>query len=97
MAWGVDGNLARRPMTPGIESQVHLEATRPTTIISPRTTTTIGTWNVRTMYMIQEKSLHVGSTAMTGPGPWEGAYWWPLPQTGLQAMMMMYMIKEQKC
>jgi len=37
-------------MTPGSESQVHLEAARPTTIISPRTTTTIETWNVRTMY-----------------------------------------------
>ena len=37
-------------MTPGSESQAHLEAARPTTIISPRTTTTIGTWNVRTMY-----------------------------------------------
>ncbi|KAK6999869.1 acyl-CoA:glycerol-3-phosphate acyltransferase, partial [Biomphalaria glabrata] len=33
------------------ESQSHLEADRPKTIISTRTTTTtIGTWNVRTMY-----------------------------------------------
>ena len=42
--------LAWRPMTPGSESQVQLEATRLTTIISPRTTTTTGTWNIRTMY-----------------------------------------------
>ena len=37
-------------MTPGGESQVHLEAARPTTTISPRNTTTIETWNVRTIY-----------------------------------------------
>ena len=36
-------------MTPGSESQT-LEAVRPTTIISTRTTITIGTWNVRTMF-----------------------------------------------
>ena len=36
-------------MTPGSESQVQLETARPTTIISPRTTTTIGASNVRTM------------------------------------------------
>ena len=36
-------------MTPGRESQVQLETARPTTIISPRTTTTIGASNVRTM------------------------------------------------
>ena len=50
MAWGVDRPLARRPMTPGSESQVHLAAARPTTMISLMTTTTFGTWNVRTMY-----------------------------------------------
>ncbi|KAK6975851.1 hypothetical protein BgiMline_022236 [Biomphalaria glabrata] len=32
------------------ECQSHLEANKPKTIISTRTTTTIGTWNVRTMY-----------------------------------------------
>ena len=37
-------------MTRSGESQSHLEATQPTTILSTRTTTTIGTWNVRTMY-----------------------------------------------
>ena len=37
-------------MTPDGESQCQLEAIRPKTIISTRTTTTIGTWNVRTMY-----------------------------------------------
>ncbi|KAL3872739.1 hypothetical protein ACJMK2_035943 [Sinanodonta woodiana] len=37
-------------MTPDGESQSHLEDVRPTTIVSTRTTTTIGTWNVRTMY-----------------------------------------------
>lgn len=37
-------------MTPGGESQSNLEAIRPTTIISTRTTINIGTWNVRTMY-----------------------------------------------
>ena len=42
--------LARRPMRPGSESQVYLEAARPTTTISPRTTTAIGTWNARTVY-----------------------------------------------
>ena len=36
-------------MTPNSESQ-NLEAIRPTTIISTRTTTVIGAWNVRTMY-----------------------------------------------
>lgn len=36
-------------MTPNSESQ-NLEAIRPTAIISTRTTTTIGTWNVRTMH-----------------------------------------------
>ena len=36
-------------MTHNSESQ-NLEAIRPTTIISTRTTTTIGAWNVRTMY-----------------------------------------------
>ena len=36
-------------MTPGSEIQ-HLEAARPTPIISTRTTITIGTWNVRTMF-----------------------------------------------
>ena len=36
-------------MTPSGENQ-NLEATRPTSIISTRTTATIGTWNVRTMY-----------------------------------------------
>ena len=30
-----------------------------------------------------------GRNATTGPGPWwlKGAYWWPLAQTGLQAMI----------
>ncbi|KAK7107318.1 hypothetical protein V1264_015265 [Littorina saxatilis] len=37
-------------MTPGGESQSNPEAVRPTTILTTRTTTTIGTWNVRTMY-----------------------------------------------
>lgn len=37
-------------MTSDSESQRHLEAVRPKTIISTRTTTTIATWNVRTMY-----------------------------------------------
>ncbi|KAK6962103.1 hypothetical protein BgiMline_032176 [Biomphalaria glabrata] len=37
-------------MTHAGESQSHLEADRPKTIISTKTTTTIGTWNVRTMY-----------------------------------------------
>ena len=46
-AWGVDGPLARRPMTPGSESQVHLEAARLTIIISPRTTTTIRETDMR--------------------------------------------------
>ena len=49
-AWGVNGPLAQRPITPSRESQVHLEAARSTTIILPRTTTTSGTWNVRTIY-----------------------------------------------
>ena len=55
-AWGANGPLARRPMTPGSESQVHLEAARPTTIISSRTTTTIRTWNVRAMYETGKKA-----------------------------------------
>ncbi|KAH3711819.1 hypothetical protein DPMN_071493 [Dreissena polymorpha] len=37
-------------MTPDGESQCQLEAIRPNTIISTRTTTTIGTWNVRNLY-----------------------------------------------
>ena len=37
-------------MTPGSESRSRSEATRPTTIISTRITTTIGAWNVRTMF-----------------------------------------------
>ena len=38
----------------------------------------------------EEKRIHVERTATTGPGPWwlKGAYWWRLPQTRLQAMMM---------
>ena len=36
-------------MTPGSESQTP-EAARPMTIISTRTTITIGAWNVRTMF-----------------------------------------------
>ena len=44
-----DGPPVRGAMTPGSESQ-HLEAARPSAIISTRTTTTIGTWNVRTMF-----------------------------------------------
>ena len=43
-------------MTSGNESQVHLGAARPTIIISSRTTTTIGTWNVRTMYETGKKA-----------------------------------------
>lgn len=37
-------------MTLSSERQIHLDAARLMTIISPRTTNTIGTWNVRTMY-----------------------------------------------
>ena len=37
-------------MKPDGESQSHLEAARPKTIVSTRTTTIIATWNVRTMY-----------------------------------------------
>ena len=37
-------------MTQGGESQKHLEATLPKTILSTGDTTTIGTWNVRTMF-----------------------------------------------
>ena len=55
-AWGANGPLARRLMTSGNESQVHLGTARPTTIISSRTTTTIGTWNVRTMYETGKKA-----------------------------------------
>ncbi|KAK6983110.1 hypothetical protein BgiMline_018533 [Biomphalaria glabrata] len=47
---GEDGPPAGRFMTHVSENQSHLEADRPKTIISNRTTTTIGTWNVRTMY-----------------------------------------------
>lgn len=47
-ALGEDGPIAGESMTPSRESP--LEATRPTTIISTRTTTNIGTWNVRTMF-----------------------------------------------
>jgi hypothetical protein len=49
-ALGEDGSPAGELMTPGGESQSHLEATRPTTIVSTRTTINIGAWNVRTMY-----------------------------------------------
>ena len=37
-------------MKPGGESQPQLKATRPTPIISTRTITNIGAWNVRTMF-----------------------------------------------
>ncbi|KAH3752235.1 hypothetical protein DPMN_186850 [Dreissena polymorpha] len=37
-------------MTPDVKSQCQLEAIRPINIISTRTTTTSGTWNVRTIY-----------------------------------------------
>ncbi|KAK7097253.1 hypothetical protein V1264_004260 [Littorina saxatilis] len=37
-------------MKHGGESQMPLETTEPTTIMSTRTTTTLGTWNVRTMF-----------------------------------------------
>lgn len=47
-ALGEDGPTAGDSMTPSRESP--LEATRPTTIISTRTTTNIGTWNVRTIF-----------------------------------------------
>ena len=46
---GEDGPPVGGAMTPGSEIQ-HLEAARPTPIISTRTTITIGTWNVRTMF-----------------------------------------------
>ena len=46
---GEDGFLEEENKTPKSESQ-NLEAIRPTTIISTRTTTIIGAWNVRTMY-----------------------------------------------
>ena len=46
---GEDESSAGELMTPGSESQ-DLEAARHTTIISTRTTTTIGAWNVRTMF-----------------------------------------------
>lgn len=47
-ALGEDGLIAGESMTPSRESL--LEATRPITIISTRTITNIGTWNVRTMF-----------------------------------------------
>jgi hypothetical protein len=37
-------------LKPDGKSQIFLDAARQTTIISPKTTTTIGTWNVRTMF-----------------------------------------------
>ena len=46
---GEDESSAGELMTPGSESQ-DLEAARQTTIISTRTTTTIGAWSVRTMF-----------------------------------------------
>ena len=46
---GEDESSARELMTPGSESQ-DLEAARQTTIISTSTITTIGAWNVRTMF-----------------------------------------------
>lgn len=39
-------------MTQGGERQKHLKATLPTTILSTRAITTIGTWNVRTTYEV---------------------------------------------
>ena len=39
-------------MTPSGESRNYLEAIRSSTILSTRTTLTIGTWNVRTMYEV---------------------------------------------
>lgn len=45
-----DGSSSRRCMTHSGESQTHLEATLPKTILSTRAIITIGTWNVRTMY-----------------------------------------------
>ena len=39
-AWGVDGPLGQRPMTPGSESQVDLEAARPKWLHMGRTATT---------------------------------------------------------
>ncbi|KAH3835328.1 hypothetical protein DPMN_108679, partial [Dreissena polymorpha] len=41
-------------MTPDGEIQCQLDDIRSKTIISIRTTTTIGTWNVRTMYVAAE-------------------------------------------
>ena len=46
---GEDGPPVGGTMMPGSESQL-LEAARQTAIISTRTTLTIGTWNVRTMF-----------------------------------------------
>ena len=39
----------------------------------------------------RRRNSYTWGEATTGPGQWwmEGAYWWPLPQMGLQAMMMM--------
>ncbi|KAK7110430.1 hypothetical protein V1264_014307 [Littorina saxatilis] len=49
-ALGEDGSPAGELMKHGGESQMPLETTEPTTIMSTRTTTTLGTWNVRTMF-----------------------------------------------
>ncbi|KAH3739289.1 hypothetical protein DPMN_045939 [Dreissena polymorpha] len=46
-------------MTPDGESQCQLEAIMPKTIISTRITTTIGTWNVRTMYETGKTSVRI--------------------------------------
>jgi hypothetical protein len=48
---GEDGPPPGGRMMPGSESQL-LEAARQTAILSNRTTLTIGTWNVRTMFEI---------------------------------------------
>jgi len=50
----------RKIMTQSSESRKNREAARPTNILSTEDTTMFGTWNVRTMYEMDE-SAHVAT------------------------------------